>query len=50
MYWTGIKPNELPVADVLAFTEHFSDIVEEHQEMNKNAVAKGVAKVLNKIG
>jgi len=49
MYWTGLAPGDLPVRDVLAFSEHAEDIVEEHQEMLKGAVASGVAEVMEEI-
>lgn len=46
MFWTGINPHEIPVRDVLSFNDHVEDIIEEYQEMLKNAVAAGVAEVL----
>lgn len=39
----------MPVKDVIAFNEYAEDVVEEHQEMLRNAVAAGVADVLEKI-
>lgn len=49
MYWTNLQPHELPVRDVIAFSEGLSDEVEDHQELIKNAVAEGVAEALDQI-
>lgn len=49
MYWTNLNPHEIPVRDVLAFAENSDDVLEEHGEMLENAVAAGVAKVLEKL-
>lgn len=49
MYWTGLNPNDVPVRDVISFTQHFEDMAEEHRDMLESAVAKGVAEVLNKL-
>jgi len=49
MYWTNLNPHEVPVRDVIAFSNNVEDVIEEHQEMLTNAVAQGVAKVLEKM-
>lgn len=49
LYWTGQHPNEVPIRDVLTFNDHIEDIMEEHFEMLRNAVAAGVADVVEEI-
>ncbi len=49
MYWTDASVNTMTVRDVIAFSEYIEEITEEHQTMIKNAVAEGVAEVMEEI-
>lgn len=49
LFWTGRRANELPLIEVLQFLEYAEDIFEEYGEMFENAVARGVAEVVDNI-
>lgn len=49
LFWTGRRANELPLIEVLNFLRHAEDMFEEYSEMFENAVASGVAEVLDQI-
>lgn len=49
MYHTNVNPHEIPVRDVIAFSNHIEDIVEEERDMLKGAVAAGVSEALDNL-
>lgn len=49
MFWTGVRPDDAAVRDVLAFNEYAEDIFEESIEALKDAVASGVAEALDEL-
>lgn len=49
MYYTNLHPHEIPVRDVLAFSENIEDILEDEYEMQRSAVAEAVSEVLDNL-
>lgn len=49
LFWTGTHPIELPIREVIIFTEHAETVFEEYQEVLEAAVASGVAEVIDNL-
>ncbi len=49
LFWTGRRASELPIREMLSFSQVSDDVFEEMQEMFKNAVAAGVSEVLENM-
>lgn len=49
LFWTGVHPNRLSFKEVLVFSEYSDDVFEEFAEVIEQAVASGVAEVVNNI-
>lgn len=49
MYYANLHPHQMPVQDVIAFSEHSEDIIEEEFELMKGAVAAGVSEALDNL-
>lgn len=46
MFWTGLRPNDIPVRDVLALSDEMEDMIEERRQMMYSAVSEAVADIL----
>lgn len=49
LFWTGRSANEVPIRDVIAFSQQSDDVFGQYKDIHKAAVAEGVAEVLNEI-
>lgn len=49
LFWTGTSASALPLKDVLWFLEFSEEIFEERMDLMKQAVAEGVAEVLEEL-
>jgi hypothetical protein len=49
LFWTGKLPTEIPIRELFLFSKHSEEVFEEYMEVEKSAVAAGVAEVLDNL-